>query len=135
MKSRQDRRVSERVNAQQDKKIAECRCDVVCLEANVVAGEDSRCTDKIKKSGCSGCKVLRQGRMSVVVGRSMTVSRKKKNKGIRWAEEDENSAPDALPRERDAEIYNELCGLNTGSKRVSRKVTGPEALRSQCRFS
>lgn len=34
------------------------------------------------------------------------------------------NAPDALPRERRAEIYIELRGLNTGSKRISHAVTG-----------
>jgi len=66
----------------------------------------------------------------------MTISRKEqKEKGIRWVEEDENDAPNALPRKRGTEIYIELRGLNTGSKRISHTVTGPEALRSQCRFS
>jgi len=61
--------------------------------------------------------------------------RKKKTRVIKRVEEDENNAPDALPRERGTEIYIELRGLNTGSKRISHTVTGPEALRSQCRLS
>ena len=62
----------------------------------------------------------------------MVVSRKK---GIKWVEEDGNTAPDALPREHGAEIYIELRGRNTGSKRISHTVTGPEARPSQWRLS
>ena len=64
-------------STQKDKKIAGMRiCDLF--------GNEYGCWIRpvMYKQEKSGCEVLRRGRVSVVVGRSMIVSRKKK--GIRW---------------------------------------------------
>ena len=59
----------------------------------------------------------------------------KKKKGIRLMKRMKTTRQTLSPENGATEIYIELRGLNTGSKRISHTVTGPEALRSQCRFS
>jgi hypothetical protein len=116
--------VSEKVNAHQNRKDCGMPMLVGCLETS---GFWARLVVNTTRSGWQG--------KNVHGGREVDYSLKEKKKGIRWVEEDEKGAPNAPPKERGTGIYIELRGLNTGSKRISHTVTGPEALQSQCRFS